>query len=54
MIPIMATNGQNEELNELLTRYDQTLVDEELRIVATIEGFAESRKQLRRYLKSVK
>ena len=54
MIPIMATNGQNEELNELLTRYDHTLVDEELRIVTTIEGFAESRKQLRRYLKSVK
>ena len=53
MLPIMAANGQYDKLNQLLTRYDQTFVQPEVQTVSAIEGFAQSRKQLRRFLQSV-
>ena len=54
MLPIMATNGQKEELNDMLTRYDLTVVQEDSQIIRTIDGFEESRKSLRRFLKSLR
>lgn len=54
MLPIMATQGKHQELNELLTRYDITFVRSEIRMVSRIGGFAESRNQLRKLLQSTK
>ena len=54
MLPIMATNGQKAELNDMLTRYDLTVVQEDSQIIRTIDGFEESRKSLRRFLKSLR
>lgn len=53
MLPLMAREGKNRQLNEILLRYDITFVRPEIRMVSRIRGFAESRDQLRRWLQSV-
>ena len=54
MLPIMASKGQKFELNEMLTRYDLTFVQDDTQIIRTIDGFEESRKILRRFIKSLR
>lgn len=53
MLPIMAAKGRYSTLNQLLTRYDQTFVKPDVKTVSAIEGFEQSRKELRRFLQSV-
>ena len=53
MLPIMAAKGRYSTLNELLTRYDQTFVKPDVQTVSAIEGFEQSREELRRFLQSI-
>ncbi|MDB4678712.1 hypothetical protein OAE79_00095 [Rhodopirellula sp.] len=53
MLSLLASQGQNRELNDLLIRYDQVVVQSPLKLVSTIEGFADCRTSLRGYLQSL-